>query len=58
MALASYYVNDDSRVFFSIPNGSTGSPRIFQGNNEYRQASSGIKGRRRLVHTINWIFWV
>ncbi|KHG12579.1 Glucan 1,4-alpha-maltohexaosidase [Gossypium arboreum] len=53
MALASYYVNKASRVSFSISNGSIGSPRIFQGNDKYRQASSGIKGHRRLVHTIN-----
>ncbi|KHG15179.1 hypothetical protein F383_00938 [Gossypium arboreum] len=58
MALASYYVNKVSRVSFSIPNGLTGSPRICQGNDEYPQASSRIKGRRRLVHTINRIFWV
>ncbi|KHG24172.1 hypothetical protein F383_06288 [Gossypium arboreum] len=25
---------------------------------QYRQASLRIKGRRRLVHTIDWIFWV
>ncbi|KHG18338.1 hypothetical protein F383_21035 [Gossypium arboreum] len=37
----------------SIPSGSIGSPKICQGNDEYRQASSRIKGRQRLVHTIN-----
>ncbi|KHG25923.1 hypothetical protein F383_07696 [Gossypium arboreum] len=28
MSLASYYVNEASRVLFSIPNGLTGSPRV------------------------------
>ncbi|KHG13329.1 Seizure 6 [Gossypium arboreum] len=42
----------------SIPSGSIGSPRICQRNDDYSQASLSIKGRRRLVHTINWIFWV
>ncbi|KHG30468.1 hypothetical protein F383_13114 [Gossypium arboreum] len=42
----------------SIPSGSTGSPRICQRNDVYRQASSGIKVRRRHIHTIDWIIWV
>ncbi|KHG23170.1 Dynamin-like protein ARC5 [Gossypium arboreum] len=42
----------------SIPSGSTGSPRIYQRNDEYRQAISGIKVRHRHVHTIDWINWV
>ncbi|KHG18316.1 hypothetical protein F383_21033 [Gossypium arboreum] len=41
-----------------IPSGSTGSPRTCQRNDEYRQANSGIKERRRPDHSINGIFWV
>ncbi|KHG04570.1 Glucose-6-phosphate isomerase [Gossypium arboreum] len=49
----------------SIPSGSSGSPRMWQKNERYsylewvqfRQASSGIEGRRRLDHTIIRIFW-
>ncbi|KHG16826.1 hypothetical protein F383_00266 [Gossypium arboreum] len=40
-------------VSVSIPNGLTGRPRMCQRNGKYRQVSSGIKGRWRLVHTIN-----
>ncbi|KHG19131.1 Abietadienol/abietadienal oxidase [Gossypium arboreum] len=58
MALASYYVNRVSWVSISIPNGSTGSLRMYQRNDKYRQASSVIKVRRRHVHTIDWITWV